>query len=721
MDGRIDPVRTGLLYQLGLLLSAVVMLVLPLVYLSLIVGVGYLIYLHAVNDTAVLDHTSPRAALVVYLGPIIAGLIVIAFMVKPLLARAVDDSVPLTLRREDEPVLFEFVDRLCRAVGSPTPCRIDVDLDVNASASFKGGWTGLFGRSLVLTFGLPLAAGLDVRQFSGVLAHELGHFAQGSGMRLSFIVRRMNGWFYRVVYQRDQWDAAMIAGARSNQGAVTLICWVTLAVVWVTRRVLWILMMLAHGITAFLMRQMEFDADRHLCRVVGSETFDPTFQNIRCLGLATKVAFNDLDAAWREKRLCDDLPALIHSRHNDMPAEAQTALLEAARGEKTGWFDVHPSDAARSASARKEGAPGLFRVNAPATILFKNFPELSRIATMLFYKRSMGAAFKPHLLAKTESLVAERVEVEQTFDALKAYCMGLVDGLRPVFPDRLIERPRSDVAAAERLLALRTKLADMEPGARSAAERFSKAFDRGALLGVVKELRTAGIRKSGAKDESVDKLSDEALAAEESGCNKECARALAVMEQAQAVAMERMSLALAMAEPKQAAPVVEADDGDDYELADEAKAGSEDLLYSALTAMRPAAEDVKALRGHVMSLAVLVGRIRGSTDSKPLVDTILWHSRKASGLLNEMHQQLGHVRYPYSDENKKLTLAAYVVRAIPAYNHVGKVGQAAQGAIDAYSSLYVRLMSDLANRAQKVETELGLPPLEMSPAVTSSK
>ncbi len=278
------------------------------------------------------------------------------------------------------------------------------------------------------------------------------------------------------------------------------------------------------------------------------------------------------------------------------------------------------------------------------------------------------------------------------------------------------------MAAAEKLLALRTKLTELEPGAREAAEKFSKAFERATVLRTVKELRTAGIRKSAVKDESIEKMSDEALAAEEAKCNKECARSLGVMEKAQAVAMERMSLALALAEPKvEASPGASDDEGDDYELADEAKAGSEDLLYTALTAMRPAAEDVKALRTHLMSLAALVSRIKGSTNSKPLVDTILWHSRKAAGLLNGMHKELGHVRYPYADEHKKLTLAAYIVRSIPAYNHIGKVGSAAQGAIDAYSALYMRLMSDLANRAQKVETELGLPPLEMSGTASSSQ
>lgn len=62
----------------------------------------------------------------------------------------------------------------------------------------------LFGNDLVLTIGMPLVLGLSLRQFAGVLAHEFGHFSQGAGMRLTFIIRTISVWFTRVVYERDQ-------------------------------------------------------------------------------------------------------------------------------------------------------------------------------------------------------------------------------------------------------------------------------------------------------------------------------------------------------------------------------------------------------------------------------------------------------------------------------------------------------------------------------------
>ena len=86
-----------------------------------------------------------------------------------------------------------------------------MDCLVNASAGF-GRDAGLFGQNLVLTIGLPLVAGLTARQFAGVLAHEFGHFSQGAGMRLSYVVRSVNAWFARVVFERDGWDESLAGG-----------------------------------------------------------------------------------------------------------------------------------------------------------------------------------------------------------------------------------------------------------------------------------------------------------------------------------------------------------------------------------------------------------------------------------------------------------------------------------------------------------------------------
>jgi len=55
--------------------------------------------------------------------------------------------------------------------------------DLNAAAGFRRGAASFFGNDLVLTIGLPLVAGLSLREFAGVVAHELAHVTQKHGFR----------------------------------------------------------------------------------------------------------------------------------------------------------------------------------------------------------------------------------------------------------------------------------------------------------------------------------------------------------------------------------------------------------------------------------------------------------------------------------------------------------------------------------------------------------
>ena len=146
---------------------------------------------HATNDFFVLRGAGGSwFTLLFYFGPILVGLIVILFMVKPLFAGRPPAPPAMALDAKQERLLFAFIGRVCRLVGAPRPRRVEVNCVVNAAASFRRGAASLLGQDMTLTIGLPLVAGLNLRQFAGVLAHEFGHFSQGAGMRLTYVIRR---------------------------------------------------------------------------------------------------------------------------------------------------------------------------------------------------------------------------------------------------------------------------------------------------------------------------------------------------------------------------------------------------------------------------------------------------------------------------------------------------------------------------------------------------
>ena len=65
VDGSIQPVKVPLTYRVGILLVLIVMVLLPLIYLSLIGAAGYAVYWHAVSNTGLLtgDMGRRRAAM----------------------------------------------------------------------------------------------------------------------------------------------------------------------------------------------------------------------------------------------------------------------------------------------------------------------------------------------------------------------------------------------------------------------------------------------------------------------------------------------------------------------------------------------------------------------------------------------------------------------------------------------------------------------------------
>ena len=285
VTGSIEPARITTAYRLGLLVVALAMLVLPLIYIGLIAAAARLVWWHVTANTWILNPERGSSLgmwrLVFYFGPAAAGAAVVFFMIKPVLAKAARGTDPVPVGAADQPVLYEFIRAICQQVGAPFPTRVQVDCQVNASAGFARTPWSLGQTDLVLTIGLPLAAGLTVRQFAGVLAHEFGHFAQTGGMRLTFIVRSISHWLARVAHERDQWDESLEEWASSGSWAVVLTFRLAQAAVWMSRKILSGLMRAGHVISSFMLRQRESDADSYEVKLVGTAAFISTSARMR--------------------------------------------------------------------------------------------------------------------------------------------------------------------------------------------------------------------------------------------------------------------------------------------------------------------------------------------------------------------------------------------------------------------------------------------------------
>lgn len=478
------------------------MVLLPIAYLAVIAGIGYAIYWHASSHSDWLSSGpsgfhAVRFKIIGFIGPIIGGLVLLFFMIKPLLASGVDEDEPLSLDRGQEPRLFAFVDAICEAIRAPKPSRIDIDCHVNAAAGFRRGLSSFFRNDLVLRLGLPLVAGLTSAQLAGVIAHELGHFSQRVAMRLTFVIGLINAWLYRVACERDEWDAFLKEIAEDEEGnvAIRLFAVVSIVLVWVTRLVLKLLLLLGELISSFTSRQMEFNADRFEAALVGPEVFEMTCHRLRQLDVSSRLAERDLAGAWKERRLANNLPLMIARKALELTPEAIDKLKFSALRRRTRLFDTHPSDEARIRNIKKGAAVPVYVGTHPATDAFTNFKMIAHAVTISHYRRVFGLTIGSENLVATDELIENTRQSRKDEDRTIAYFAPGISTATLFYPcmERIPELndPRQ---TAKRLLLSIEKLRTEQPRIQKVLERIDLVDNRIDTLNVAEAMIRGGIK-----------------------------------------------------------------------------------------------------------------------------------------------------------------------------------------------------------------------------------
>lgn len=704
----IEPVRPTALYRLWIVIVAGMMVLLPLAYLAIVGGVIYALVLHAVHDLVIFQNVrNVRAALFLYAGPLVVGGMVVAFMLKPLFAKPGRREKAKALDASKEPLIFAFVDGVCTSVGAPTPSRIEIDCDVNASAHRASGPLGIFGNDLVLTIGLPLVAGLTLPQFAGVLAHEFGHFSQGAGMRLSGLIRTINAWFARVVYERDEWDETLVEWSSGGNGTAMVVAGLARVAVWLTRRILWVLMMVGHAVSCILSRQMEFDADRYEARMVGGAVFAQTMTRLGELNLASRGAYADILSSWQERRLPDDLPKLILANVPQIPESVRAAFLDAQATRSTGVFDTHPADKDRVARAEAEGPEGIFRLDGPATDLFRDFDALSRSATLGHYRAILGPQVSKEQLYPVVEAVHGVAANQQGHEAYGRFFLEGFGALQALpLPESYPVAPPDLKAAKRALMGARADMTSAREANLAALERWNELHNRATEAEAATALLKAGNRIKAA-DFGLDEATEEA--AESAGLRAESAlRKLAgTLEPFEVAASRRLFLALGLLESDAVASRVP----DGPARRDEARA----LYPCAVHLGHRLAQELPPMLRARQALGSLCETFQKGNNAKnpTLINAILRAGSRLSDRLHELRWKIGDtIAYPFEHAQAEMTLARFILPPVlPQKDEIAELLQVSDQAVEKLLTLHRRVLGRLAVTAEEVERTVGLSPL----------
>ena len=712
--GPIQPVPVSFSYRLGIILSAMVMLLMPIVYFSMIGVVALAMWWHLTNNMGILGASRGRGGVflfIIYLMPVVVGAALIFFMIKPLFSRSSGRNVIRSLSPQSDPLLFEFVHRVCAIVGAPAPRRIDVDCDINASAGFRNGIFSLMGSDLVLTIGLPLAGGLSLEQFAGVLAHEFGHFAQGTGMRITYITRSINHWFLFVVYQRDRWDDMLVDASQSYDIRISWVFYLARFVIWIVRMVLLVLMKIGHAATGYMLQQMEYDADRYEARVGGSHTFEATSRQIQVLGLAHRGAQADLEFFFKEGRLADNLPRLILANVRQLPAEALEFINDNIKNGKTELFDTHPCDRDRITSAWQEQAPGVYRGSLPASVLFTDYDTLARIVTWDYYFDIFGDKLKREQLHPVEQMV-ERSDREMAVSkSLDHFYLDAFSPLRPLLLPAYTITPTTDGDGTKRqLIQARNEQMSACLTYRQALKHF-KTIDKN----LVEAARAMVIYQASAvpdpqQFEHYFNSSREAYEFQYRQ-QQELVTCCGLMQRFETAIGWRVYSALVLLANTKVQARIEGAAEKFQQLS---------KLLPVVTVFAARHQAVLDVRNSLSQINTFMGHYEANQQNGAFFS-------KANELLSALSLKLitladllDKVDYPFDHAEGKISLRKFLLPENPDPQNVGQTADCADKLLDNLISVYVRCVGRLCVGALEVEKALGLEPL-VSPPVEKEK
>lgn len=212
----------------------------------------------------------------------------------------------IEVNETDEPELFGFLYKLSDEIGAPRPHRVFITPDVNAAVFYDLSLLNLiFPTKKNLIIGLGLVNVLNIGELKAVLAHEFGHFAQGSMMvgRWVYIAQQIIG---HMVATRD-WLDKVVQFISKIDIRIAWIGWILGLIIWSIRSLMDTLFSLVVIAERALSREMEFNADLVAVSVTGSDALVNALYKLQAADDAWQTALNVATSEAKAGNVLKDL------------------------------------------------------------------------------------------------------------------------------------------------------------------------------------------------------------------------------------------------------------------------------------------------------------------------------------------------------------------------------------------------------------------------------
>ncbi len=376
-DSRMTPPKVPLLRKLWTLIVLAVILVLPLFYFAALAGL--IVGLVWLATSSYGQSLAPG----LYWAGLAVGSLLLVCLLKPLFEPRRRRLAVYPLTSDQAPLLGEFIERVCQQIDAPPPQQLQLECSTRLAAEGRQGNT--------LTIGLPLAASLSVEQLGGLIGGQLALFRRGAACRPTNLIRAINGWLWRSVYEDSRFDAWLArVASRPGFSAAKLLVPLRAAKL-VAQAVLFVPMFVGNTLAQGLVRQSELDADRAAARLIGRESFSATLVRQGVVDFTWEGVLAELEFLNKEQALPDSLPQQLALRMLDMTPELCAALRDTVVKQEEKPFDSRPSDEERLEATKGEPVGGVCVCGLPARALFADYEATARKLTWDYYVATFGS------------------------------------------------------------------------------------------------------------------------------------------------------------------------------------------------------------------------------------------------------------------------------------------------------------------------------------------
>lgn len=461
--GALEAVTMGRLDATTIPLIGLGMLLVPGIYLAILVGLSFNIYRLASERGTQLMDAVVNASLEAGAFSFVLSILLCIYLIFVLLSLAFPgrsrSRYSLFLKRNQELVLFGFVEHLAKMMKAPPPQRIEVSVE----AEINYGMQTREGRKeLILTLGLPMVSAMDLDQLTGVLTREMATLAERSELfwlRTVEGIRERLGKIVADCLERQERTARNLETKNERTGLGTVVVGLFSFIFFSLAR--WLAVFFAKLgdlIGSRSRRLLEEAAAEYERRMVGTAVAE-----------STEGLMDQLKPSYREVIAGIDAPSSGIPRLDHLPAQVVLETL------------LRPEPIRPPRPGKADAKPPIFQSNPhgnsalPASALFRNFDELGRRVTHEYY-RAQG--IRGVELLPIQQYLDSLWNAEESRHSLDRYFAGMITSRRPVpVAPQLVSDGRSQQKLLASLMGLRGKFEGALEQYRVTLEDFDVATD----------------------------------------------------------------------------------------------------------------------------------------------------------------------------------------------------------------------------------------------------